>query len=116
MAWRIERAETAIRDLDAVFDYLVEASLSFGEDLARAVDRATDRVVEIENDMFALKHAPFQGATDPVSGLRHVTKGRAVLYFDLHQEAELIRIVAVFFGGQDHVAHMARRMTTGNPN
>jgi toxin ParE1/3/4 len=39
-----------------------------------------------------------------------VTKQRAVFYFDVDDDQRLVRILAVFFGGQDHQRAMLRRL------
>ena len=44
-------------------------------------------------------------------GLRHVTKNRAVIYFDVYEATQSIRVIAVFFGGQDHQRHMLKRLS-----
>jgi plasmid stabilization system protein ParE len=43
-------------------------------------------------------------------GLRQVTKHRAVFYFTVDEAAERVRVLAVFFGGQDHLGLMLRRL------
>ena len=35
---------------------------------------------------------------------------RAVLWFDLDEPSETVRILAIFFGRQDHVRHMLVRL------
>ena len=62
--------------------------------------------------MAVLARAPFQGTLRPevMSGLRNVTKDSAVIYFTVHEEVEEIRVLAVFFGGQDHQRRMLIRL------
>lgn len=111
MAYRVERAVATDRDLEAIFDFLFEAALEFGEDEATAFERAAARVTAIEDAMEALGRAPHQGTLRPeiAAGLRSVTKGRAVFYFDLDETAHVLRVLAVFFGGQDHQRRMLLR-------
>ena len=47
---------------------------------------------------------------DILPGLRHLTINRANFWFDVDEENESVRILAVFFGGQDHVRHMLTRL------
>lgn len=115
MAWTVERAEDTDRDLEAIFDFLFEAALGFGDGPAEAFDRAAARLAVIEQAMLGLGRAPHQGVTDPdlPSGLRHATKDRAIFYFELDEAARRVRVLAVFFGGQDHRRAMLIRLLRG---
>ena len=55
--------------------------------------------------------APHQGSGDDNirPGLRHVTRNRTVFYFDVDDATKTVRIIAVFFGGQDHKKLMLKR-------
>lgn len=112
MAYHVERSEAADLDLEIVFDLLFAAALDFGEDAATAFDRAAARLRAIEDPMEALGRAPHQGTLRPElgPGLRNVTKGRAVIWFEVDDEAELVRVLAVFYGGQDHLRRMLLRL------
>jgi plasmid stabilization system protein ParE len=46
-------------------------------------------------------------------GLRSVTKDRAVFYFTFDDDARIVCVLAVFFGGQDHQRAMLRRLLGG---
>ncbi|ATF20224.1 type II toxin-antitoxin system RelE/ParE family toxin [Phaeobacter gallaeciensis] len=111
MIYRVDRAEAIDRDLEAIFDFLFEAAISFGEDTETAFERAATRLAEIDDAMEALGHAPHQGMLRPeiAPGLRSVTKGRAIFYFDLDETDQQLRVLAVFFGGQDHQRRMLLR-------
>ncbi|MEQ1616787.1 MAG: hypothetical protein ABL883_00400 [Terricaulis sp.] len=43
-------------------------------------------------------------------GLRSDTKDRAISYFTVDDDARLVRVLAVFFGGQDHQREMLKRL------
>ena len=43
-------------------------------------------------------------------GLRSVTKDRAIFYFTIDEGKHVVRVLAVFFGGQDHQREMLKRM------
>ena len=43
-------------------------------------------------------------------GLRHVTIERAIYWFDVPEAERTVRVLAVFFGGQDDVRHMLERL------
>lgn len=112
MVWRVERAEAVNRDLELIFDFLFDAAVAFGEDTETAFDRAATRISAIQMAAMALAEAPYQGTLreDIAPGLRQVTKERAVFYFELDADARCLRLLAVFFGGQDHRRHMLRRL------
>ena len=43
--------------------------------------------------------------------LRHVTIDRAIYWFTLHEDAQVVRIEGIFHGGQDHLGRMLARLT-----
>lgn len=110
--YRVERGAAAERDLDAVFDFLLESYLHFGDDLERAFERAGERLQRIKADLREIGRAPHQGTRldKLIPGLRRVTKDRAVFYFTVDDDARLVRVLAVFFGGQDHQRSILRRL------
>ncbi|GLO72396.1 hypothetical protein MACH17_39130 [Phaeobacter inhibens] len=111
MIYRVDRAEAIDRDLEAIFDFLFEAAISFGENTETAFERAATRLAEIDDAIDTLGRAPHQGTlrTDIAPGLRSVTKGRAIFYFDLNEADQQLRVLAVFFGGQNHQRRMLLR-------
>ncbi|AHD03416.1 hypothetical protein [Leisingera methylohalidivorans] len=112
MACRVVAAADAAWDLDAIFDFLYEAALGFGEDPQTAFDRASNRILAIQNAMGDLAKAPIRSTLHPElgAGLRSVTKGGALFYFDLAEDEQLLRVLAVFFGGQDQQRQMLLRL------
>ncbi len=104
MAFKVLRSRDCDRDMELIFDHLVESYMGLGDDMATALDRAASRMRQIEESMSRLAKAPFQGTLRPeiMPGLRNVTKESAVVYFTVDEEVEEIRILALFFGGQDH--------------
>ncbi|WP_146119498.1 type II toxin-antitoxin system RelE/ParE family toxin [Phyllobacterium phragmitis] len=112
MAFRVERSEAAAADLELIFDFLINAGLDFGEDPETAFAHASSRIAEIERTLERIADAPFQGTLRPElgDGIRNVTKHRAIFYFDVLEEQQLVRILAIFFGGQDHQRRMLIRM------
>jgi len=112
MAFKVVRSDASDRDLETIFDFLFEAALGFGEDDATAFGRAASRILEIEKAMEALGAVPHQGTLHPdfSDGLRSVTKGRAIFYFDVAETLHLVRVLAIFFGGQDHQRRMLSRL------
>ena len=115
MAWRIERSPETDADLRSIFEFLIESHLAFEHDLSEAFQKASDRTDRIEDAIGSLLMTPYQGTLRPElgPGIRSVTKDRAILYFDIDADAEIIRILAVFYGGQDHRRAMLARLRAG---
>ncbi|HRE45091.1 MAG TPA: type II toxin-antitoxin system RelE/ParE family toxin [Terricaulis sp.] len=115
MSYRVARLSQANDDLDALFDFLLESYLHFDDDLEAAVERASQRVARIKADLRALGKTPHQGTLLPhlMPGLRNVTKDRAIFYFTVDDDAQLVRVLAVFFGGQEHQRAMLKRLASG---
>ena len=113
MAWQIEVTRPAREDLRGVFGYLCDSYQGYGYDARSAAVRARERVLGIERDLKSLQQAPYRGTLVPILGsdIRHVTKNRAIFYFIVDAEKEVVRVLSIFFGGQDHQPIMARRMT-----
>lgn len=110
--FRVRWSPAAIRDVELIFDYLVENYRAFGDEPAEAFDRAVARAEAIKAEMRALGATPFQGTlrNDLMPGLRYVTKNWAIYYFVADPDEQTVDIVAVFFGGQDHQRHMLTRI------
>jgi plasmid stabilization system protein ParE len=112
MVYKVTFAADAERDFELVFEFLFESYVEFGEAVGPAIDRAEERVQSIRADIETLAKAPHRGTMhdDILPGLRHVTLDRAVIWFDIIEEKDVVRILAVFFGGQDHFRHMLVRL------
>jgi toxin ParE1/3/4 len=113
MVYKVVRSHESDQDLSLIFRHFVDSYMSLGELLPDAFRQATRRITAIEADMEGLAAMPHQGTLDPriMPGLRHVTKNRAVIYFHVDDVASVVRIIAVFFGGQEHQNRMAKRMS-----
>ena len=112
MAYRLEFSAEAERDFGLTFDHLLQSYIAFGENLESALDHAASRVREIRADAERLLLAPHRGERhdDILPGLRHLAIGRAIYWFDADDARETVRVLAAFFGGQDHVRHMLARL------
>ncbi len=112
MSYCVERSLDTDRDLGAIFDFLMQSCLDFGDGREDACERAAARLEEIEAAMLSLGDVPHQGTLRPdlLPGLRSVTNQRAILYFDVADDRRLVRVLAVFFGGQDHQRAMLGRL------
>lgn len=112
MVYEVTFSADAERDFELIFEFLFESYVEFGEAVAPAIDRAEERIQSIRTDIEALAKAPHRGTMhdDILPGLRHVTFGRAVIWFDLIEDKSSVRILAIFFGGQDHIRRMLTRL------
>ena len=112
MAFRLEFSAEAERDFALIFDHLLRSYLDFGEGLEQALEHAGRRVVEIRADAERILSAPHRGERhdDILPGLRHLSMGKAIYWFDVDEPREGVRVLAVLFGGQDHVRHMMARL------
>ena len=66
----------------------------------------------IREEISALARRPYRGTRRPELGdaIRNLTIERAIIYFELLEDAETLRVLAVFFGGQDHLRHIRKRL------
>ena len=112
MTFRLEFSAEAERDFGLIFDHLVDSYIGFGESPEDAFDRAAARVFEIRAEAERILAAPYRGEShdDILPGLRHLALGRAVYRFDVDESRRTVRVLAVFFGGQDHVRRMTIRL------
>jgi len=112
MRFAIEFSADAERDFDLIFDHLFESYVAFGEGTEEALDHAARRVMAIRKAADRLASFPLRGTTrdDILPGIRFLAIARATCWFDVDQAAHKVRILAVFFGGQDHTRHMLVRL------
>ena len=112
MAFRLEFSAEAERDFGLIFDHLLSSYLVFGESPESALDHAGTRILEIRVAAERILSAPQRGERhdDILPGLRHLAIGRAIYWFDVDEVSGTVRVLAVFFGGQDHVRHMMVRL------
>ena len=112
MAFRLEFSVEAERDFGLIFDHLLQSYLGFGESLESAFNHAEVRTLEVRAAAERILTAPHRGERhdDLLPGLRHLAIGRAIYWFDVDDERQTVRVLAVFFGGQDHVRHMLARV------
>ena len=112
MAFHLEFSAEAERDFGLIFDHLLRSYLGFGESLESALDHAEARVLEIREAAGRIPDAPHRGERhdDILPGLRHLAIRRAIYWFDVDEPRRTVRVLAVFFGGQDHVRHMMAQL------
>lgn len=110
--YKVLRSAACDADIEIIFDFLFGAYRDLGDPVREALDRAAHRVRGIEDALARLGDLPFQGTLVPqiMDGLRHVTKDSAVFYFVVDEAQAEVRVLGVFFGGQDHRRHILRRI------
>lgn len=112
MAWTVEFARDAERDLGLIFDHLLESYRSFGDSTEEAATRADARIRAIMGGATRLAETPHIGTLSPDhgAGMRFVRRDSAVIWFTLDEASETLRVLAFFFGAQDHRRHMLLRL------
>ncbi len=112
--WSLEFAADAERDFELIFDHLVESYLELGEARDVAIDHTIERIRGIQVSANKLALVPKQGTLRPdiLEGLRFVRLEKAVFWFVLDEDQKTVRVLAVFFGAQDHIRHMLTRLFT----
>lgn len=113
--WTTVFAADALNDLTLIEEHLVASYAAFGENEAEAQAHATQRIDAIIAGAERIATAPLRGAThdDILPGLRQLTIGRAIYWFTVDEARREIRILAVFFGSQDHQRRMLVRLLGG---
>ena len=116
MAFAVEFSTESERDFEAIFDHLFESYAGFGESAEEALNHASLRITGIRKAAAALAIFPERGTLrdDVLSGARHLTIDRAIYWFEVDPTMKKVRILAIFFGGQDHVRHMLVRLLRGD--
>ena len=106
--WTVAFAAGAIDDLALIEEHLTRAYRAFGESPVEAAHHAEARIEAIIAAAERLATAPFRGAAhdDLVPGLRHLVLDSAVYWFVPDADRLQVRVLAMFFGGQDHQRHM----------
>ena len=112
MAFRIEFSDEAEKDFELIFNHLFESYVAFGEETDIAFEHAQKRILQIRKEPEKLCQNPFRGTlhNDMLPHLRNITLGRAIYWFDIDQENFKIKILAIFFGRQNHIRHMLIRL------
>lgn len=113
--WTVVFAAGAVEDLALIEDHLVASYRSFGESPAEAAAHAGARIETLIATAERLGTAPYRGAAhdDLLPGLRHLALDTAVYWFVTDAAGRQVRVMALFFGGQDHQRHMLVRLLGG---
>lgn len=117
MRFRIELSADSERDLELIFDHLFDSYRAFGESADDALEHAAQRVLAIRQAADRLSTTPLRGTSrdDALPGVRSLTIDKAIYWFDVDTTIRRVRILAIFFGGQDNVRHMLVRLLRDDP-
>lgn len=110
MAWTVEFARASEHDLSLIFDHLFEIYKDLGETENEAFDHAVERITGIRDSALDIATNPYRGSLREEFGtsVRNITIKKAIIWFQLDETRKTVRILAFFFGGQDHVRKMLR--------
>ncbi len=109
--WNVEFSADAEHDFELIFDHLIDSYMEFGEEIEEAFEHAVERLRGIRGSTQKLGISPQQGTLrdDIILGIRFVRLDKAVFWFHLDEQRQVVRALAVFFGAQDHIRHMLTR-------
>lgn len=101
---KLGRARQASRDLREIGEYLAERHKTFGHDSTKARQRAVARLLRFLAALSALGKAPFQGVQrlELGVGVKMVTRENGAIHFVVDEPAEVVCILGVFWGAQEH--------------
>ena len=110
--WAIEFSAEAERDFALILDHLFDSYFGLGEAEASALRHAARRVSGLRRASDRLANAPHRGTSrdDLLPKLRYLALDGGVFWFEVDEEGRKVRVLVVFFGGQDHVRHMLVRL------
>lgn len=110
--YAVRRAVAVARDIAAISGHLTSAYEAFGDTRQAATERAAARLREAFDYMQTFATHPHRGTVHPElkGGIRHVTDRNFIYYFEIDEPRGEVRILAVFFGGADHLRQIAERL------
>lgn len=115
MPWEIEFSAAAERDLELIFFHLADSFVEFGTSRSAAAEQALARVQNIRDKAGRIASAPQRGEAhdELLPGLRHLTLDKAIYWFLVDEKQGRVRVLAIFYGGQDHQRQMLLRLLGG---
>ena len=110
--YAVARAVSVARDLAAIRRHLTRSYEEFGDTRQSATERAAARLREAFDYMQTFATHPHRGTLHPElkAGIRHVTHRNFVFYFEIEEQSAEVKILAVFFGGTDHLRHIVEHL------
>lgn len=115
--WTVEFSAAAERDFELIFDHLLQSYQDFGDGFDQAFHRAEQRILSIQSSALDLAKSPYRGTLRPdiLVGMRFVRRDKAVYWFVVDEGRQVVQVLAIFFGGQDHIRHMLTRLLGSLP-
>jgi toxin ParE1/3/4 len=112
MPYRIEFAESAERDLELIFDHSFESYAGFGKGTYPVLEHTAQRSRDVCANAERLELFPKRGIArgDILPGLRFMVMERAIYWYDVDDQTRAVRVLGIFFGGQDHIRRMLIRL------
>jgi|694.fasta_scaffold100172_2 plasmid stabilization system protein ParE len=112
MRFRIEFSAESERDFALIFHHLFESYRNIGESAEAALDHCEDRIREISAGTDGPCTAPLRVERHAglLAGLRQLTIDLAIDWFEVNKTEQRVRILAVFFGSQNHVSDIPTRL------
>lgn len=103
--FRVQFSVAAINDLRTIARHL--------EHTTGNIAGAVRRTKEIRAFALSIGALPHQGMRrdELRKGLRTASIGRAIIAFEVDDSAELVRVLGLFYGGQDHDSILLGRIT-----
>ncbi len=110
--YAVLRAANVGRDFARIRKHLIRSYREFGDPKAIATERANVRIGQAFDYMLTFATHPHRGTVHPeIRGrVRHVTAHQFVYYFVVDDDLAEVKILAVFFGGEDHLEQIAEHL------
>jgi plasmid stabilization system protein ParE len=110
--WSLEYSVEAERDFELIFDHLFAAYRDLGDHPDEALERAAGRVRDLRISIKRIAETPSIGTLRPdiYPGIRFLRRDKAAVWFLPMAQRGTIVVAAIFFGAQDHIRHMMRRL------
>ncbi|SEI21318.1 Plasmid stabilization system protein ParE [Rhizobium tibeticum] len=110
--WSLEYSAEGERDFELIFDHLSAAYSDLGDHPDEALERAAGRIRELRLSIQRLTETPHIGTlrSDIYTDIRYLRRDKAAVWFLPVVDRRMIIVAAIFFGAQDHIRHMMRRL------
>ena len=106
------RGAAVARDLSRIRKHLIRSYQEFGDTTVIATERANSRIRAAFDYMLTFTTHPHRGTVHPElrDSVRHVTAQQFVYFFEINDHLAEVKILTVFFGGEDHLEQIAERL------
>jgi len=103
--YAVLRGTNVGRDLSRIRKHFIRSYQEFGDTKAIATERANARIRAAFDYMLTFAIHPHRGTVHPElrDSVRHVTAQQFVCYFETDDHRTEVRLLSVFFAGEDHL-------------